>query len=149
MRYYSIGLSSLRSGGVQFAQLGPEPRVLVVPDDKRGADGEELALPALVGDGNDRHTGGNTGLHPDGGVLEDEGVVRRGAEQVERPEVGVREGLGALAVLAGDDELEEVGEAEDGDDELGVGPGRVGHRRALEPALAGPPAQRRQAGDLL
>jgi len=38
-----------------------------------------------------------------------------GAEQVERPEVGGREGLGALAVLAGDDELEEVGEAEDGD----------------------------------
>ena len=115
MRYYSIGLSSLRSGGVQLAQFGPELWVLVVPDDERGADGEELALPTLVGDGNHRHTGGNTGLHTDGGVLEDEGVVRRGAEQVKRPEVGVGEGLGALAVLAGDDELEEVGEAEDGD----------------------------------
>ena len=33
-----------------------------------------------------------TGLHPDGGVLE-EGVVRRGAEQVERPEVGSGKGL--------------------------------------------------------
>ena len=78
---------------VQFGQFGPELWVFVVPDDERGAAGEELGLPALVGDGNHRHPSRNTGLHTDGGVLEDEGVVRRGAEQVERPEVGSGKGL--------------------------------------------------------
>jgi hypothetical protein len=99
---------------------------LVVSDDEGRADSKELALPALIGDGNHWHTG----LHPDGGILKDDGVVRRGTEQGESSEVGVRERLGAVAVLAGDDELEEVGQAEDADHELGVGDGG-----ALEPAV--------------
>lgn len=75
-------------------------------------------------------------------------MVRRDAEQVERPEVRVRVGLGSAALLGGDDEGKKVGEAEDGDHELGVGPGCVGDGGAPEPAAGGPAAERREAGDL-
>ena len=145
----SIGLSSsFRLGDVQFVQCRPQLGIFVVPDDKRGTDGEKLALPALLSNGNHGHPRRNACLHAGGGVLKHDGVLRRDAKQLQRPEVRVREGLKSLALLGGDDELEEVREAEDGDHEVGVSPGRVGDGGALEPTLVGPAAERGEAGDL-
>ena len=123
--------------------------VFVVPDDEGRSGGDDLGLPGLLRDGDHRHPGGDAGLHPDHRVLEDERVTGRRAEQAERPEVGLRRGRGEVAVVGGgDDDLEEVGEAEDGDHEVGVGPRRVGDGGKLAAAAGGPPAEVGEAGDL-
>lgn len=73
--------------------------------------------------------------------FEYEGVVRRCADELEGLEVGVREGLGPVALAADDEHGEEVGEAEQRQHQLGVRPGSVRHRRALQVAAFDPLAE--------